>query len=77
MSDLAEIRHALDSIRDAVTRTSQDVGWIKDGMEKSATRLDGHEERIGKLENRQHWYSGLSAAIGALLGIGGSHGVKF
>jgi len=73
MSDLAEIRNVLDSIRDVATRTSQDVAWIKGGMEKSGARMDEHEKRIGRVENRQHWYSGAGAVLGALAGYFGVH----
>jgi hypothetical protein len=31
------------------------------------------ELRLRKVEYWQHWYSGLAAAIGALIGVGGAH----
>lgn len=31
------------------------------------------EVRTRKVENRQHWYSGVAAAVGVLLGMFGVH----
>ncbi len=66
---LAEIQRALGRIEGV-------VGEIKAGMARGAERTDKHDARLGKLENRQHWYAGIAAGIGTLLGIGGSHMLK-
>lgn len=73
MSDFSEIQRAL--------------GRVEGKLDSLLERMDGHEkvtgERIGKVETavdkvqaRVHWYSGVAAAAGALLGFGGSHGIK-
>ena len=35
-----------------------------------------HAQRISSLEKRQHWYSGVAAGVGMLLGFGGDHLIK-
>lgn len=35
-----------------------------------------HGKRISALEKRQHWYSGIAAGVGMLLGFGGDHLIK-
>lgn len=76
MSDLSEIRRELTALRETAARISADVAWIKEGMEDHRERSDKHDEQIRSIERRQWTLSGISAALGALLGIGGSHGLK-
>lgn len=76
MSDLAEIRRELTALREIAARVQQDVAWIKDGMEDHREVTGKHDERIQSVERRQWWLSGVAAAIGALLGYGGGHGLK-
>lgn len=45
-------------------------------MKAQDDRTTAQEVRLRKVENRQHWYSGAGAAIGALLGALGVHLVK-
>ena len=45
-------------------------------MKAQDDRTMKQEVRLRKVENRQHWYSGIGAAIGALLGALGVHGLK-
>jgi len=68
MSDLAEIRRELSAIRDMTARTGQDVTWIKNGMERGAARMDGHDKSIAKLENGNHRSTGFVAGIAAVIG---------
>lgn len=76
MSDLSEIRRDLTALREIATRVSQDVAWIKEGMGTDRERVERHEERLHSVERRQWWLSGVAAVIGAVLGTGGSHGLK-
>lgn len=39
-------------------------------------RDEDRDNRIQSIERRQWWLSGVAAAIGGLLGFGGSHGLK-
>ncbi|MCC6172089.1 MAG: hypothetical protein IT481_08675 [Gammaproteobacteria bacterium] len=63
----------LHEIYRAVGRIEGDIASIRAGMDRGSERMDKADRRIAKVENRQHWYSGVAAAIGALLGVGGSH----
>lgn len=42
-------------------------------MKAQDDRTTELEVRTRKVENRQHWYSGLGAALGAILGAMGVH----
>ena len=42
-------------------------------MKVQDDRTTGIEVRARKVENRQHWYSGAGAILGALLGAVGVH----
>ena len=42
-------------------------------MKVQDDRTTGIEVRTRKVENRQHWYSGAGAILGALLGAVGVH----
>jgi hypothetical protein len=42
-------------------------------METHDMRTTDIEVRTRKVENRQHWYSGAGAILGALLGAVGVH----
>ena len=64
--ELHEIRKDIRATRDAAVKTGADVCWIKDSLIKGEARMAGAEKRIGKLENRQHWYSGIAAAVAAI-----------
>lgn len=77
MSDLADIRRELIAIRDLAARTGQDVAWIKNGMERGSSRMDGHEKRIAKIENANHRSAGFVAGIAAVIGAAaGAVGAK-
>lgn len=40
-----------------------------DNRKRLEGRIDGHERRIAKTENKIHWWSGIAAACGAGLGF--------
>ena len=69
MSELTELRQA-------IARIETDVGWIRDTIDHQVTRTDKHEERLGKVEGRQWWITGIFTAIGALFGAGVGSGIK-
>lgn len=60
-----------DEIVKLLTEVRTDVRWIKQGMERGSKRMDAHDKAIASLKNRQHWYSGVAAGVGALLGFFG------
>ncbi len=69
MADLAEIQRSL--------------GRVEGKLDAALNRMDARDreeaaqnKRIENVERRQWWLSGVAAAIGALLGIGGSNGLK-
>ena len=45
-------------------------------MKAQDDRTTDLEVRTRRVENKQWWLSGVGAAIGTLLGFGGSHGFK-
>jgi Ser/Thr protein kinase RdoA (MazF antagonist) len=66
MSDLTEIHRS--------------VGRIEGKLDALAERFEAHdtaagqvEARVRTVENRQHWYSGAGAVLGAVLGAFGVH----
>jgi hypothetical protein len=69
MSDLTELRQA-------VARIETNVGWIRDAIDRQVMRTDKHEERLGKVEGRQWWITGIFTAIGVLFGAGVGSGIK-
>lgn len=60
---LGRVEGKLDALIDATTAHET----------RREERFNGVEQRIRKVEARQHWYSGAAAAIGALLGVVGGH----
>lgn len=59
------------------------VGRIEGKLDTFIAQMATHDERTtrlevraGKIENRQHWYSGVGATIGLLLGAFGVHSAK-
>lgn len=61
MSDLAEIRAALQDIRDKVTVTATDVTWIKG-------RSADQEKDLDRLKSRVDRQSGQASIFGAIAG---------
>ena len=68
MSELTEIRRALEDIRAATAATATDVQWIKQGMQRGAGRMDAQDARLHKVERRLNWFAGAGAVAGSLLG---------
>lgn len=52
------------------------VGTFIAQMASQDDRTTTLEVRTNKLENRQHWYSGIGTALGLLFGAGGAHFLK-
>jgi hypothetical protein len=64
-------------------KLDRDLGRVEGKLDAFIAQMALHdsrttelEVRTRKVENRQHWYSGLGAAIGVLLGSFGVHGFK-
>jgi hypothetical protein len=66
MSDLTEIHRSLGRIEGKVDSLVE----RHDARDKND---EAREERLRTVENRQHWYSGAGAILGALLGYFGVH----
>lgn len=68
--ELAEIQRALGRIESTLDS-------IKEDITSSTQTIESHNERIGILERKQHWYSGFAAAVGTIVGFGSGHWTKF
>jgi hypothetical protein len=68
MSELSEIRRALEDIRAATAATATDVRWIKQGMQRGTDRMDAQDARLRKVESRVNWFTGVGAVAGSVLG---------
>ena len=60
----------------AVGRIEGKIDTFIEQMKAQDDRGTAQEVRLRKVENRQHWYSGAGAALGALLGAMGVHVFK-
>lgn len=60
----------------AVGRIEGKIDTFIEQMKAQDDRSTAQEVRLRKVENRQHWYSGVGATFGALLGAFGVHLVK-
>ena len=69
MSELTEIRRALDDIRAATAATATDVKWIKQGMQRGTDRMDAQDARLRTVESRVNWFAGVGAVAGSMLGV--------
>jgi hypothetical protein len=75
MSD--DMRIQLANIERAVGRIEGTLDTIKIGLGRGTDRMDKHDGRIRKLENRQHRSAGFAGGIGAMLGaVAGVVGAK-
>lgn len=45
------------------------VDLVKTGGQQQDTRHDALAKRVGRIESKQHWYSGAAATAGALFGL--------
>lgn len=61
MSELAEIRRALQDIRDTTTETATDMKWIKE-------RAEGHDKQLRSLEGRVNRQDGKASVLGTIGG---------
>lgn len=66
-----------------LTEIQRSLGRVEGKLDAALTRMDARDQDVEDLrkelrsvDRRQWWLSGVAAAIGALLGIGGSHGLK-
>lgn len=66
MSELAEIHRSVGRIEGKLDTLMDDLS----GRDERTGRLEG---RVRTVENRQHWYSGAGAVLGAVLGAFGVH----
>jgi len=64
---------SLPELHRAIGRVEGKLDTFIEQMKAQDNRTIELEVRTRKVENRQHWYSGLGAAIGLLLGSFGAH----
>ena len=68
---------ALSDLNRSIGRVEGQLGTFISQLKVQDERTTGLEVRTRRVENRQHWYSGAAAAIGATLGALGVHiGIK-
>jgi hypothetical protein len=70
---LNQIQDQLADIQRSVGRIEGTVTANAGTMAAQGVRITDNEGRICQLENRQHWYSGAAAMLGAIAGAFGSH----
>jgi hypothetical protein len=61
------------ALTSAVARVEGKIDTFLSQMKAHDDRTTDLEVRTRKLENKQYWLSGVAAAIGTLLGVGGAH----
>lgn len=67
--------NSLTDLHRAVGRIEGKIDTFIKQLESHDVRTTDLEVRTRKVEGRQHWYSGVGAAIGMLLGAAGMKGV--
>lgn len=66
----------LADVRADVARMEGKLDTFLRQMQTQDERTTSLTERLGKVESRQHWYSGFGAALGVIFGIGSEHALK-
>lgn len=86
-AELAEIRASLADLQRSTGRIEGKLESVNSAMEKAeadrrvqdaASKIvsAGVDDRMRKLEARQHWYAGAGSMLGMLLGWFGVHTIK-
>ena len=70
---LIELLRELGDLKGTIGNTNGKIDTFITQMALQDQRTTDIEVRLRKVENRQHWYSGIAAAAGALFGFGGAH----
>jgi len=73
LRSMNEIHTTIGELRQSTGRVEGQLGTFIGQMKVQDDRTTEHDVRIRKVENRQHWYSGVAAAVGALAGAMGVH----
>jgi hypothetical protein len=68
---VVEMHRSIMTLSGQVGELNGKVGTFIKQMESQDDRTAAHDRRIGKVENRQHWYSGAGAVLGAIFGVVG------
>jgi hypothetical protein len=70
---LIELLKEFGGLREALGNTNGKIDTFIQQLAIQDKRGTELEVRVRKCENRQYWWSGITAAIGALVGYGGAH----
>src|SRR4051812_49511587 len=62
--ETAELNRKIDALIDMATRTSQDVSWIKEGMERGTERMDSLAKDHADLNTRVSRMQGSAGTFG-------------
>ena len=63
---MAAVPQYIADLQVGMARLEGKVDTFLEQMKKQDDRSTAHEVRIRKVENRQHWYAGAAAAVGAI-----------
>jgi uncharacterized coiled-coil protein SlyX len=74
--NLSDLNRSVSELQRSTGRIEGKLDTFIEQMKASDERGIKLSERVDKVENRQHWYSGVSAAFGMLLGFGTEHTFK-
>ena len=64
---MAAVPQYIADLQVGIARLEGKVDTFLEQMKKQDDRTTTQEVRIRKVENRQHWYAGAAAGIGALV----------
>lgn len=77
LSQATELFKEIASLRGDLGRVEGKIDTFITQLGVQDNRTTELDVRTRKVENRQHWYSGLGAAIGVFFGLATGHGIKF
>lgn len=73
LRSINELHTTIGELRHTTGRVEGQLGTFIAQMKVQDDRATEQDVRIRKVENRQHWYSGVGAAIGVVAGALGMH----
>lgn len=73
MSDMNFISDQLADLQRSMGNVESKIDASTQTNVRLEGRIDGHEKRLNKAENKLHWWSGIAAAAGAIFGFVGNY----